>query len=205
MGNYISRRTCDVAGKIILPDGTVQAFEPPVAAGELMLEHSHHFIVEYGSVIAGNKPSPLPSDQKLEPEKTYLMIPMKSGKVAKVSAIEAREILAKVQLVTGSEQFLTSLRILPRFARICSVGLLHKEKKKVGLRKETELETPEKGVWQELLAEEFEKRPEFLSRELSGKGWKPSLDTIKEKAIKQKVPHWLFQLKGRRNEDGKEI
>ncbi|XP_068660568.1 uncharacterized protein [Aristolochia californica] len=192
MGNYISRRTCDAAGKIILPDGTVQVFSQPIAAGELMLEHPQQFIVEYGSVAAGNKSAPLPADQKLETEKIYLMLPMKRGKVAKLSAVEAREILSKAQLLTGS------LGILPRFAQKCSVLLLHKEKKLTAPKNETEMEISETSGWLELLPEEFEKRPEFLSRELSAKGWKPSLDTIKEKAVKQKIPHWLFQVKGRR-------
>lgn len=35
-------------------------------------------------------------------------------------------------------------------------------------------------------------RPEFLSRELSSKGWKPSLRTIEERVAPKKTPHWLF-------------
>uniref|UniRef100_A0A7N0TS54 Uncharacterized protein n=1 Tax=Kalanchoe fedtschenkoi TaxID=63787 RepID=A0A7N0TS54_KALFE len=39
----------------------------------------------------------------------------------------------------------------------------------------------------------MEDRPEYLfRRELSGKGWKPSLDTITEKIAEQKVTHWLY-------------
>ncbi|EMS53054.1 hypothetical protein TRIUR3_05191 [Triticum urartu] len=37
-----------------------------------------------------------------------------------------------------------------------------------------------------------EHRPEFLSRELSCRGWKPSLNTIEERVIPKKVSHWLF-------------
>lgn len=39
--------------------------------------------------------------------------------------------------------------------------------------------------------ESLEAKPEYFSRQLSGKGWKPSLDTIKEKRV-EKVPHWLL-------------
>uniref|UniRef100_A0A0A9GR57 Uncharacterized protein n=1 Tax=Arundo donax TaxID=35708 RepID=A0A0A9GR57_ARUDO len=37
-----------------------------------------------------------------------------------------------------------------------------------------------------------EHRPEFLSRELSSRGWKPSLRTIEERVAPKKMPHWLF-------------
>lgn len=37
-----------------------------------------------------------------------------------------------------------------------------------------------------------EHRPEFLSRELSSRGWKPSLITIEERVAPKKVSHWLF-------------
>ncbi|XP_034228800.1 uncharacterized protein LOC117637868 isoform X1 [Prunus dulcis] len=43
------------------------------------------------------------------------------------------------------------------------------------------------------LPEDLDARPEYLSRQFSGKGtWKPNLDTIKEKKVDKKKSHWLF-------------
>jgi len=53
-------------------------------------------------------------------------------------------------------------------------------------------EERERCQFSELLPEILEARPEYLNRQLSGKGWKPTLDTIKEKNIDRKHTHWLF-------------
>ncbi|XP_052481775.1 uncharacterized protein LOC105762457 isoform X2 [Gossypium raimondii] len=50
----------------------------------------------------------------------------------------------------------------------------------------------EVGSSTELIPESMEGRVEYMNRQYSAKGWKPSLDTIKEKQIETKVPHWLF-------------
>ena len=65
-------------------------------------------------------------------------------------------------------------------------------------KEEVEVEnTVERYGFSEFLPEMIEgSRPEYMSRQLSGKGWKPSLDTIKEKKVKTKLSRWLLFLKG---------
>jgi hypothetical protein len=54
-------------------------------------------------------------------------------------------------------------------------------------------EKPATEKYDSELTEIFESRPEYLSRQLSGKGtWKPSLGTINEKRVEKKIPRWLF-------------
>ncbi|XP_077250806.1 uncharacterized protein LOC143890127 [Tasmannia lanceolata] len=185
MGNYISHRNC--AGKIILPDNTVHIFESPVSVAELMLEHPKHFVVEFQSLEAGNRPAPLPADKKLETKKIYLMLPMKSGKAITLSADEARRFLTKARLVLGSRSFFTSMKILSFFAKICPASV-RKGGHEFVLRKKEDLVENCDGM----RSESFAERLEFSSRQFSSKGWKPALDTIKEKVVEKKVTHWLF-------------
>ncbi|XP_043721618.1 uncharacterized protein LOC122669050 [Telopea speciosissima] len=195
MGNYIPRRASYNTGKVkvILCDGKVHEFDQPLAVAELMLENPQQVVVEFQSLMAGNwRPVPLPADKKLETYKIYLMLPMKGGKAAALSAEDARHILSKAKLLLRSQSFLSPARILPLLARICPSGIGMEGDVVVSHGQDcSQLEKPE--VYKlETLLEAFEERPEFLSRQFSGKGWKPTLDTIKEKAIEKKAPHWLF-------------
>ncbi|XXG61363.1 hypothetical protein AAC387_Pa04g3042 [Persea americana] len=103
MGNYVSRRTCAIAGKIILSDGTVHEFDRPMVVAELMLEHPQHFVFELGFLVSSHRPIPLPADQKLDLEKAHLMSPMKPGKAALLKADEIRRIIAKARSVLRPE------------------------------------------------------------------------------------------------------
>ncbi|KAJ4956722.1 hypothetical protein NE237_013505 [Protea cynaroides] len=196
MGNHIPRRRSDNSGKVkvIMHDGTVHEFDQPLAVAELMLEHPQQAVVEFPSVMAGNRAVPLPADKKLESQKIYLMLPMKGGKVAALSADGARHILSKAKSLLRSQFFLSSAKILPLFARIFPSGIRMEGNVIVSHGQDfSQLEKPEMGNKLGTLLEALEERPEFLSKQFSGKGWKPTLDTIKEKAMEKKVPHWLFQ------------
>ncbi|XP_042474826.1 uncharacterized protein LOC122056926 [Macadamia integrifolia] len=197
MGNYIPRRALYNNGKVrvILSDGKVHEFDQPLAVAELMLEHPQEVVVEFQSLLTGNRPVPLPADKRLETHKIYLMLPMKGGKAASLTADGARHIRSKAKILLRSQSLVSSAKILPLFARICPSG--------IGMGMEgdvvvshgqdcSQLEKPDKVYKLGNLLEDFDEKPEFLSRQLSGKGWKPTLDTIKEKAIEKKVPHWLF-------------
>ncbi|KAJ8623340.1 hypothetical protein MRB53_031869 [Persea americana] len=190
MGNYLSRRTCAIAGKIILSDGTVHEFDRPMVVAELMLEHPQHFVFELGSLVSGHRPIPLPADQKLDLEKAYLMSPMKRGKAALLKADEIRRIMAKARSVVRPESISGHGRILPMFGLMCPAGGVVEGQEIVSKRKDCLVEKEESKV-PEKPPEDFDALPEYFSRQFSGKGWKPTLDTIEEKGI-EKVPHWLF-------------
>ncbi|KDP28243.1 hypothetical protein JCGZ_14014 [Jatropha curcas] len=192
MGNYITTQSTNVTGKVILSDGSVQEFDQPVTVAELMLEHPQQVVVEFCPNLTEKRPTPLPADKKLEMKKLYLMLPIKRGKPASLSSEEARHVVSCATSLLRSRSFLSSSRFLPLFARICPAD----GHKIVLERKESNNVEKRNHESSELLPEILENRPEYLSKQLSGKGWKPSLDTIIEKKIEKKIPHWLLNFQG---------
>ncbi|CAN4113413.1 unnamed protein product [Withania somnifera] len=197
MGNSIPQGT----SKVVLPDGTVHCYDKPLTVAELMLEHPKQMVVEFKPIADGKRPTPLPADRKLERNKAYIMLPIRKGKPSSLSSEEARKILTKTSTMLKSKSLLASyIGFLPVFARICPAAVssstlangrhhvLNSDKNLYMLKKEAEEEESKHDYFSDIL----EGRPEFLSRQLSGKGWKPSLDTIKEKSMQAKIRHWLF-------------
>lgn len=191
MGNYITYQSSNAAGKVILSDGTVYELDKPLTVAELMLEYPQQVVVEFQSNMTEKRPTPLPADMKLDMKKVYLMLPMKWGKPASLSSGEARHVVLSANTALRSRSLLSSSRFLPLFAKICP-SVTEEGQKFVLPKKEYLEERPERCASEFLQLEILENRPEYLSRQLSGKGWKPSLDTIKEKRVEKKVPHWLF-------------
>lgn len=190
MGNHITcRPSTDATGKVILSDGRVHEFDKALTVAELMLEHPQQVVVELRSAVSEKRPCPLPADKKLEIRKVYAMLPMKRGKPASLSSDEARQVLLSANALLRSRRSL----FLPLFAKMCpAIATAEGQIKFVQVQKTKEEEKPPaevKFVTEEFFPESSEGMPEFLSRQLSGKGWKPSLDTIKEK---KKVTPWLF-------------
>ncbi|KAI4349729.1 hypothetical protein L6164_010289 [Bauhinia variegata] len=190
MGNGFSFRQSDATGTIVYWDGSVKRFDKPLTVAELMLEHPQQVVVEFHSGLNQKRPTPLPADKNLETKKIYLMLPIKRGKPIGLCSEESRRILLVVNSVLNSKPMLSSLKFVPLLARMCPAitsGEVAVQKK------EDREKTEERHAFPELiLPEMLEGRPEYLSRQLSGKGWKPSLDTIKEKKIDTRVSHWLF-------------
>ncbi|XVF32875.1 hypothetical protein REPUB_Repub17cG0120600 [Reevesia pubescens] len=198
MGNYISSVTCrpsDTAvGKVILWDGSVQEFSWPLTAAELMLEHPQQVVVEFHAAVNEKRPIPLPADHKLNVKKVYLMLPVKRGKPTTLSSEEARRAVLSANSVLRSKSLLSSSKFLPIFSRICTADYIEEIGQKFPLQKKEnvcEIKPEEVRYSTEFLPESLD-RPEYLNRQYSGKGWKPSLDTIKEKKVERKVQHWLF-------------
>ncbi|PON61691.1 multidrug resistance protein ABC transporter family protein [Parasponia andersonii] len=191
MGNSVSHKPPS-HGKVILWDGSVHEFEKPLTAAELMLDHPQHAVVEFQSAVTGKRPTPLPADRKLETKKIYMMVPIRRGKAAALSTDEIHRVL----LIANSVLRTRSVKFLPLFARICpadyagiGVSVAKKEKK---IEQTIEEKTTYVPV-ETFLPESLDGTPEYLSRQFSGKGWKPSLDTIEEKVtVERKVSHWLF-------------
>ncbi|XP_041017999.1 uncharacterized protein LOC121260230 [Juglans microcarpa x Juglans regia] len=200
MGNYVTYRPSNATGKVILSDGTVHEFDKPLTVAELMLEHSQHVVVELHSAVNEKRPSPLPADKILETKKIYIMLPVKRGRrPAALSSEEIRRILLTANSVLWrSRSVLSSPRFLPLFARICHTGLGDGQGVHAMHKKETsgvDQRTEKISFVPEFLPEILDGRPEYLSRQLSGKGWKPGLNTIKEKKVKKKLVHWVFKEK----------
>ncbi|XP_027367486.1 uncharacterized protein LOC113873531 [Abrus precatorius] len=188
MGNQISLRPSDTTGKIVFWDGSVQQFEQPLTVAEVMLEHPEQVVVEFNAAVKQKRPIPLPADKKLEMNKVYLMLPVRRGKPLGLSGEESRRILLMVNSALQSKYLVCSPRFLPWLTRLCQTTTIVEPQ-----RKEEEMgKKEERCDFSEFLPELLEGRPEYLNRQLSGKGWKPSLDTIKEKHIEKKLTHWLF-------------
>lgn len=153
-----------------------------------MLEHPQQVVVEFQPVINGKKPTPLPADKKLDMKKLYIMLPVRKGKPA-LSSEQAQKLLMNTNSILKSNALLSCTGVLPLFVRICPAA---------GRQNDVVLNGKDCLVEEESKSDYFsdvlEGRPEFLSRQISGKGWKPSLDTIKEKTIKAKVRHWLISM-----------
>ncbi|XP_078160079.1 multidrug resistance protein ABC transporter family protein [Carex rostrata] len=167
MGNLVSssKSWVSTGGKLIFSDGTTDSLTEPITVAEIMLNHPNHYVIDSHLVpTKGTKLNPLPADHVLDPNKVYLLLPVTRGKL---SAEEARRVLA-------------SARSTKRLTRSCSAPISPEV---------VEIETSP------MIAGVLEEVPEFMtvSRQLSCKGWKPSLGTIVETTGSQKkVPHWLF-------------
>ncbi|XP_047952445.1 uncharacterized protein LOC125198870 [Salvia hispanica] len=188
MGNAAPRCQPDAAGRVILSDGRVVTYDEPLTAAELMLEHPQHVVVEFKPIASGKKASPLPADQKLEIRKTYLMLRIRKGKPIQLSSEEARRLILGNNVGIKSSALLSCTGLVPLFARILpAIGGRRRLRGSSDERKEVEEEER-----LDCFAEILEGRPEFLSRQISGKGWKPSLDPIRENAVKPKVVNWVI-------------
>ncbi|KAG1371337.1 hypothetical protein COCNU_16G004310 [Cocos nucifera] len=155
-----------------------------------MLEYPRQFVVDMQSISASaTKVTPLPADHTLDPDKSYLMLPMTSRKV---SADEARRILSLARSVLRSRSLPFWAKNLSLVPGICVAGVDETEKEVLGGRKDDGLMESEEVGGVEWSPEVFGAGPEFLRRQFSSKGWKPSLRTIEEQALERKVAHWLF-------------
>lgn len=188
MGNAISDEGSR-GGKVILADGTIHEYEKALTVAELMLEYSQQVVIQLDEKQTAMVP--LPADTKLETNKVYMMLPLRRGKPAGVSSKEARILLLKANYFLKSKSPLSSSTgFIPFFAKICAAGTHGPERK--NLNKQEEANTKPDYFGDVLLTEQSHMRPEFLSRQISGKGWKPSLDTITEKTVPSKLRHWWF-------------
>ncbi|CAN0888845.1 hypothetical protein LINGRAHAP2_LOCUS15950 [Linum grandiflorum] len=150
-----------------------------------MLEHPQQVVVEFDSELGRKKAVPLSADKKLDANKVYLMLPVKRGKPLSLSSEEARRVVLSANMALKASS--SSVKFMPVFAKMCTANSTegHYEGILVKLEEDEEEEM--------LLENKLASGPEYLSRQLSGKGWRPSLDTIKEKKIEQqKLQHWLF-------------
>lgn len=194
------------AGKVVLSDGRVQNLEEETTVAEIMLENPQHVVVEFdpssisfndrgrkshGGKMVKKKLSPLPADKTLEHGKIYLVLPAKrnggSGTAKSSGEMTSEEIrkmlFSATAMVRSSFSYYEG--ILPWFTTRSTYNNISNNPAadavvaaaSVG---RLEAETEEEG------------RPEFLSRQLSGRGWKPSLDPIKEKKAKKKIHQRLL-------------
>lgn len=193
MGNHISFGVT-ATSKVVYWDGSVQEIEEPVTVAELMLDHPQQVVVEFHSAVKNQKrPIPLPADKKLETKKTYVMVPVRRGKPVALSGEDCRRILFTVNNSSlHSNYLLCSSGFLPWLVRLFKTT---DQTIAIGGTLQTKEDMEENKEEERFDFSEFlpEGGAEHMSRQLSGKGWKPSLDTIKEKkAPKRKLSRWLF-------------
>ncbi|KAI4304535.1 hypothetical protein MLD38_040031 [Melastoma candidum] len=174
--------------RVVLWDGTVLHFDDPVTAAELMMDHPQQVVVEFdpSTMSTSKRPTPLPADCMLDVRKVYLMLPVKGGKPASLSSEAARRVLSSASAVLGTRSLLpsTNSRFLLLLAGMCTARAQANEE--VIHRKDvcTKLEDLKATTVTDM---GYTGGPEYLSRQISGKGWKPSLDTIVEKKVKNKA------------------
>ena len=211
MGNLVSGAAAvRGGGKVVMADGSVRALSEPVSVAELMMDHPRHFVVDARVLKelgrrrehhhhkhrqqqqgGGAKVAPLPADHVLGAGGVYVLLPATRGKV---SAEEARRALSAARSLARS-------RSMPGLRRKLSSSSKNGRRaeatgaEKPAQREATAAGSPEDEDEAEAArpADGFEEhRPEFLSREVSSRGWKPSLRTIEERVLPKKTPHWLF-------------
>ncbi|KAG2541405.1 uncharacterized protein LOC120687529 [Panicum virgatum] len=201
MGNLVSSGAGAAAasgggGKVVMADGSVRALSEPVSVAELMMDHPRHFVVDARVLKergrreqkqgggGGAKVAPLPADHVLGAGGVYVLLPATRGKVL---AEEARRALSAARSLARS-------RSMPGLRRKLSSKKGREEAASdVSAQREATAEPPEEEEADAARPDGFEEhRPEFLSRELSSRGWKPSLRTIEERVAPKKTPHWLF-------------
>lgn len=124
-----------------------------------------------------------------------MMLPIRGGKPASLSSEDIRRVLLCANSALRSRSLLlSSSKVLPWFARACTATTTTASTTTREYRADTKKELDVvKMEGEEVEWETVEGRPEYLSRQLSGRGWKPSLDTIKEKKFEKKLSHWLFK------------
>ncbi|XP_047084224.1 uncharacterized protein LOC124695415 [Lolium rigidum] len=133
------------------------------------------------------KVAPLPADHVLGAGGLYVLLPATRGKV---SADEARSVLTASRSLARSKSMPGGLmrKMSSRKSRDADGSAKHKATTGVAVAEMERREEPAAAV-----EDGFEDhRPVFLSRELSCRGWKPSLNTIEERVMPKKVSHWLF-------------
>lgn len=208
MGNLVSGAAAASGGggKLVMADGSVRALSEPVSVAELMMDHPRHFVVDARVLKklghhnhhhhqqqqqqqSGAKVAPLPADHVLGAGGLYVLLPATRGKV---SAEEARRALsaARSRSLRGLRRQLSSSKKSQQAEAAAA------QDQESAQQEATAESSPEDEDDAEAAArtDGFEEhRPAFLSRELSGKGWKPSLRTIEERDLPKKTPpNWLF-------------
>jgi hypothetical protein len=190
MGNLMSAGAGAAAasgGKVVMADGSVRALSEPVSVAELMMDHPRHFVVDArvlqhrkgGAGGGARKVAPLPADHVLGTGGLYVLLPATGGKV---SADEARSKSMPGGLMR---------KMSTRKSRGADDSAGSAKREATPAATVAEMERRNEPVPTETDGFE-EHRPEFLSRELSCRGWKPSLNTIEERVMPKKVSHWLF-------------
>ncbi|CAO2818738.1 unnamed protein product [Amaranthus hypochondriacus] len=190
MGNQVSN-FLPMTGKVILLDGTIKEFDNPVTVAEMMLECPQQVVVDLksSSNTTQKKLAPLPADKVLEVGRIYLMVPIRRGKPAHLSAQEAHHILLRVNAMLRSKSLVNnSNKFLPLFAKICPANNNIEDIN-------CKFVVSKKEVNEDELDDIGDQKLDYLSRQISGKGWKPSLDTIEEKKDEIKVSNWVLVAK----------
>lgn len=188
MGNYVSCVAPNFwpkTAKVILCNGSIQEFQKPVKAAELMLENSQQFVSHYNSLQVGRRVSALSADEDLELGNLYFMLPMEKLNTA-LSASEMDSLLQKASAV-AKRGCKSTARILPVLAYVRPL-LLSAEKKQENLNAGSCLvvmgSKPGEVREEEVVIPRMDIRDVRMELEMyktsSCRSWKPTLETISE-------------------------
>ncbi|EER92379.1 hypothetical protein BDA96_01G422600 [Sorghum bicolor] len=214
MGNLVSgAAAASGGGKVVMADGSVRALSEPVSVAELMMDHPRHFVVDARVLKelgrrrehhhhkqqqqqgGGAKVAPLPADHVLGAGGVYVLLPATRGKVSADEArraLSAARSLARSRSMPGLRRKLSSSSSSQKGRRAEAADDAEEPAQRGATAESPEPDEDEAEAQAARPADGFEEhRPEFLSRELSSRGWKPSLRTIEERVLPKKTPHWL--------------
>lgn len=191
MGNYISCVSSKVPSnviKVIALYGSVQEFEKPIKAAELMLDNPHHFVCHSTALEARGRTSALSADEELEVGHLYFILPMHKL-YSLLSPAEMASLTFKADSVVHRSiaKSMSLARILPVLGDLCQCSAdrnlaAHDRKEEIIVRKKTE-EREDTGFIPKLHVDDADDVGELrrlTMKFMSCKYWKPALETISE-------------------------
>ncbi|XP_030532818.2 uncharacterized protein LOC115742569 [Rhodamnia argentea] len=211
------------ASIVLLYDGSTREFEHPPTVAELMLDHPRHVVAEFRSAVEGSRrPTALPADQTLEAKKLYVMLPMtnklqghghRGNKLPPLSAEESRHFLSMANSALRSRPFNSKPKgaFMPVLSRVCadtddhtgggrrssslSGAVSLKEEEEEAAAAAAHAGGTHVRELREMMSENSnDMRMVMMSRQVSGKAWRPSLEAIMEKKVEVKPPTTCFNM-----------
>eukprot|EP01018_Ginkgo_biloba_P027359 Gb_05762 [translate_table: standard] len=188
MGNHVSLcSSCNVPSttvKVLLMNGSVQAFQRPIKAAEVMLENPQQFVCHSNALQIGRRISALSADEDLDLGHLYFLLPMQKLH-SLLSASDMASLVFKANSVLKRKSKSTA-KILPVFAYMCPLpvnrnhdnkfdGEFGMKEMKVEEMTEQEILVPRMNMDMDVLPFEWGKQ-----RLNSCRSWKPMLETITE-------------------------
>jgi len=191
MGNYVSCTSSKVQSnvvRVIALYGSVQQFERPIKAAELMIDNPRHFVCHSTALVTGQRISALSADDEVELGHLYLLLPMhKLHSPLSPSEMASLAFKADSALPKSTSKSMSLARILPVLGDLCQCSA-HRNlaardlNEQINGVKET-AETEDIVSMPKLHVDDADDVVEVRAlsiRLMSCKYWRPALETISE-------------------------